>query len=238
MIVHFIIHEGYEAPGAYAAWASSRGHSIESTRLYAGEQLPTFPGTIDLLVVLGGPQKPSTLTRECPHFDAFAEKKLIKACIDKGCAVVGICLGAQLIGEALGTRFEQSPHKEIGNFPITLTEAGKQNPKFAHLGAGMEVGHWHGDMPGLTADAKIIAYSKGCPRQIVEYSDLVYGLQCHMEFNRAVVEELIEADSMDWAALVDSEFVQQPCVLRSNRYEEMNEGLFGFLDKLMDAYAA
>lgn len=51
-------------------------------------------------------------------------------------------------------------------------------------------------MPGLTPEAKIIAYSEGCPRQIIEYSKLVYGFQCHMEFNREVIELLIASSEV------------------------------------------
>jgi GMP synthase (glutamine-hydrolysing) len=60
-----------------------------------------------------------------------------------------------------------------------------------------EVGHWHNDMPGLTPNAKIIAFSAGCPRQIIEYSKLVYGLQCHMELTSEVVELLIQHSEVE-----------------------------------------
>jgi len=187
---------------------------------------------------MGGPQSPSTTQQECSHFDAAAERVLIARCINAGKAVVGICLGSQLIGEALGARYEHSPEKEIGKFPITLTTEGKANDKFAHFGDTLEVGHWHNDMPGLTDGAKIIAYSEGCPRQIIEYSDLVYGFQCHMEFTREVIELLIEASERELATLTAHRFVQQPDVLRANDYDAMNQMLFGFLDKLVAAYTA
>ncbi len=48
-----------------------------------------------------------------------------KKCIEANKAIIGVCLGAQLIGEALGAPYEHSPEKEIGSFPITLTEEGK-----------------------------------------------------------------------------------------------------------------
>jgi GMP synthase (glutamine-hydrolysing) len=89
-------------------------------------------------------------------------------------------------------------------------------------------------MPGLTSDAKIVAYSEGCPRQIVEYSRLVYGFQCHMELNREVIELLIAAS--DLAQLSKHRFVQQPTALRANDYDVMNEKLFLFLDKLVSDY--
>lgn len=236
MRIHFIIHESFEAPGAYELWAQSRGHSISYSRVYEGEQLPKSPAGIDFLIVMGGPQSPATTLDECPHFDAAAEKALISQSIGAGCAVLGVCLGSQLIGEALGARFEHSPEKEIGKFPIRLSQDGLCNDKFSHFGDSLDVGHWHNDMPGLTPEAKIIAYSEGCPRQIIEYSKLVYGFQCHMEFNREVIERLIASSDPSLETLAHHKFVQQPDALRANDYSDMNEKLFVFLDKLSEAY--
>ncbi len=238
MKVHFVIHEAFEAPGAYEDWVSSRGHAASYSRVYANERLPATVEGIDLLVVMGGPQSPSTTTEECPHFDAAAEQALIGKCVEAGKAVVGVCLGSQLIGEALGAAHSHSPEKEIGKFPITLTAAGRANPKFSHFGETLSVGHWHNDMPGLTDTATVIAASEGCPRQIVEYGDLVYGFQCHMEFTPDVVELLIAASEAELATLTDRRFVQQPEALRRNDWHEMNAKLFEFLDRLVAAYRA
>lgn len=235
MNIHFIVHESFEAPGAYIEWADKNGYEKTFSRVYNEEPLPVSADNIDLLVVLGGPQSPATTKAECKHFDAVAECDLIKKCIDAKKAVVGICLGSQLIGEALGAPHSQSPQKEIGKFPINLTEYGAGHDKFHDFGDSIEVGHWHNDMPGLTDDAKIIAFSEGCPRQIVEYTDLVYGFQCHMEFTPEVIELLIEAETAlpSWS---NHRFVQQADVLRKHDYSHMNQKLFSFLDRLVDAY--
>ena len=238
MHVHFVVHEPFEAPGAYEHWVRDRNYTCGYSRVYAQEPLPQTVEGIDLLVVLGGPQSPSTTRDECAHFDAAAECDLISKCAAAGSAVVGICLGAQLIGEALGAKHDRSPEREIGKFPIILTTEGRANDKFADFSDTLSVGHWHSDMPGLTPDARLIAYSEGCPRQIIEYSRLVYGLQCHMEFNRDVVELLIAHSEGELASLRDHKFVQQPDALRQNDYSEMNEKLFVFLDKLVREYAA
>ncbi|KJV35248.1 type 1 glutamine amidotransferase [Luteibacter yeojuensis] len=236
MNIHFIIHEAFEAPGAFEAWARDRGQTVSRSRVYAGESLPEGVGDIDLLVVFGGPQSPATTLAECPHFDARAEMALINLAIAAGKAVVGVCLGAQLIGEALGASHARSPEPEIGSFPIALTRDGRTNPKFAALGDGLAVGHWHGDMPGLTPGATVIAVSEGCPRQIVEYTPLVYGFQCHMEFTRDVVEGLIAASTDELRRLAGRPFVQPPDVLRASSYGAMNEALFAFLDALVSDY--
>lgn len=161
---------------------------------------------------------------------------LIAECVRAQKAVLGVCLGSQLIGEALGAKFGHSPEKEIGKFPIMLTEEGLVNRKFSHFGHSLEVGHWHNDMPGLTPDAKILAYSEGCPRQIVEYSNLVYGFQCHMEFTPEVVELLIQAAEQELPLLAGHRFVQQPEILREHDFRDMNHKLCLFLDGLMLDY--
>lgn len=236
MHIHFIVHESFEAPGAFETWTETRGHSTGFSRVYLGDALPQTAERIDLLIVLGGPQSPATTTAECPHFDAAAEKALIARCVDAGKAVLGVCLGSQLIGEALGAQFGHSPEKEIGKFPIVMTEDGLNNPKFSHFRGSLAVGHWHNDMPGLTPQAKVLAYSEGCPRQIVEYSNLVYGFQCHMEFTPEVIELLIKAAEQELPTLMEHRFVQQPEVLRQHDFSEMNQKLGEFLDKLVLAY--
>ncbi|ENO1078787.1 MULTISPECIES: type 1 glutamine amidotransferase [Enterobacter] len=232
MHIHFIIHEHFEAPGAYEIWGKNRGCSMSYSRVYQGDPLPEDLQSTDLLIIMGGPQSPATTLKECPWFDAQAEMRLIGRAIEAGKTVIGVCLGSQLIGEALGAAFCHSPEKEIGKFPVRLTEAGKANPLFEDFGHELNVGHWHNDMPGLTPQAKVLAYSEGCPRQIVQYGERVYGFQCHMELTPEVVELLIEHSQNDLRRAAEFRFVETAEKLRSHDYREMNQVLFSFLDKL------
>jgi GMP synthase (glutamine-hydrolysing) len=232
--VHFIIHEVFEAPGAYEKWAKCKGYSISFSRVYKGDPLPQNTNKLDLLIVMGGPQSPSTTLEECAHFDARSEIALIQQFVSENKLVIGVCLGAQLLGEAFGSKFEHSPYKEIGSYPITLTEEGVSNTSFADFPEQVSVGHWHGDMPGLTSESNILAYSEGCPRQIIQYSEFVYGFQCHMEFNPEVVELLIEASQEELSILSGQQFIQSPEKLRTNDYMQMNKLLYGFLNRLVD----
>lgn len=238
MRVHFIIHEDFEAPGAYETWAKQRGDEVSYSRVYSGEALPENVEQIDFLIVMGGPQDPDTTQEQCPHFDAKGEQAVIAAAIAAGKVVIGVCLGSQLIGEALGAKYAHSPEKEIGKYPITLTTVGKSHSLFSHFGETLEVGHWHNDMPGLTAGAQIIAFSEGCPRQIVIYSELVFGFQCHMELTPEVVELLIAHAESDLRRAAEYRFVDNADVLRSHDYSQMNEKLFIFLNKLAEYYSS
>ncbi|SCB77568.1 type 1 glutamine amidotransferase [Gilliamella intestini] len=236
MHIHFIIHEAFETPGAYEQWAIDQHHTITYSRVYLNEPLPSSIDNIDFLIIMGGPQSPSTTKQECAYFNSQAEQAVILSAINAGKMVIGVCLGAQLIGEALGASHTQSPEKEIGKFPITLTQIGKDNLLFTDFGHTLDVGHWHNDMPGLTKDAQIIAYSEGCPRQIIAYSKFVYGFQCHMELTPEVVELLIAHSQKELSQAEKYRFVDTPDKLRSHDYTEMNQTLFAFLDKLSQRY--
>jgi GMP synthase (glutamine-hydrolysing) len=230
--IHFVIHESFESAGTYLPWAESRNHEVSWTHVYASEPVPANADSFDMLVVFGGPQSPRTTLAECPYFDSLAEQELIRQAINAGRIVVGICLGSQLIGEALGASVGQSPEKEIGHYPITLTEAAQQHPLFSHFGSPLTVGHWHNDMPGLTAETVILAESAGCPRQIVQFSDKVYGFQCHMEFTAEAVEGLIQHSEQELAEAKGRLFIRSVEEMRAHDYREMNQKLWAFLDKL------
>ena len=119
MKLHIIMHESFEAPAFIELWAQSNGYDISYTRLYKGDQFPNSPDSFDFLVVMGGPQSPATTLEECSYFDAKKETDFVKSAIDKNKLVLGVCLGAQVIGDALGAEFEHSPNKESGVFVIT-----------------------------------------------------------------------------------------------------------------------
>ena len=232
MKIQFILHETFEAPGVYLSWAALSGHDVSITKVYQYENLPENADSFDFLIVMGGPQSPIGDNSEFPYFDAKSEIELIKKAIKADKFVVGVCLGAQLLGEAFGGKTEKSPFREIGNFPIELTKDGLKNDKIKHFGKQAIVGHWHSDMPGLTDTAKVLATSKGCPRQIVKYSEKHYGFQCHLEFTKALTKLLIDSDKTLEQDSQTLPFVQSSQTIRNNSYDEMNNLLYKFLDKL------
>lgn len=236
MYIHIIQHEVFEAPGAFLEWAKEKNHTISFSKVYENQPLPASAQNIDMLIVLGGPQSPDTSTAECPHFDAKAEIEVIKKCVDSHKIVVGVCLGSQLISIAMGAKFAHSPEKEIGVFPIRLTEEGLRDELINHFGTTLNVGHWHNDMPGLTTESKLLATSQGCPRQIVSYTPLVYGFQCHLELTKQVVELLVVSDAEILSNNANYRFVQSADDILKYDYDNMNEKLCKFLDKLTHRY--
>jgi GMP synthase (glutamine-hydrolysing) len=232
MNIHILQHEHFESPAAIEHWIKMRGYNATFTRFYKFEKLPEDINFIDLLFILGGPQSPSTTTDECPYFDGKTEIAFIKKVIDANKKVLGICLGAQLIGEALGSKVEHSPYREIGKYEIELTDEGKNDTLTSPLPKIFIVGHWHGDMPGLTVDSEVLAYSEGCPRQIVRYMPLVYGFQCHFEFTTEAIAGMIENCGDELTQFAGKPYIETEKQLLENDYSEMNELLFGMLNNL------
>ena len=236
MRVHFILHETFEVPGAYLKWALERGHHITSTKVYEKEPLPETIDGIDFLIVMGGPQSPDEDREKFPYYDPKAELAFMKEAIAADIYIVGVCLGAQLLSVAYGAKYEHSLEREIGVYPVTLTMQGLTDPHVSLFGETLETGHWHGDMPGLTEDAVVLATSQGCPRQIIRFSPKHYAFQAHLEFDPDAIELLIAADGEEKLREQSEKlpFVQTPEELRGNDYSEMNAKLYAFLDSLVN----
>lgn len=232
MNIHFIIHESFESPAAIKQWAIANKHTISETLVYKYQKLPNEISDIDLLIIMGGPQSPNTSVEECPYFNASEEILFIQKAIKNGKAVLGVCLGSQLVGEALGAPVEHSPHKEIGIYPITFTHHSKNDELFESLPEVIDVAHWHGDMPGLTENAVILAYSEGCPRQIIKFAPLVYGFQCHFEFTSESIITMIENGLSEFDDTNKLPYVCDAEFLKKYDFTLINQYLFIFLNRM------
>lgn len=223
------MHESFESPGAIENWIRINNCEVSYTRLYDSEKFPEEIN-FDFLIIMGGPQSPETTLEECPYFDSEKEISFISKAIEQGKFLLGICLGAQMIGEALGANVERSPNREIGLYEITLTTDGKLDPIIGKFPENFMVGHWHGDMPGLTNDSKVLATSQGCPRQIVRYSHKIYGFQCHFEFTPEAIDGMIKHSENELRTHKSLPYIQDALQLRENDYAPSNELLFKFLN--------
>src|SRR5260221_3791196 len=98
MKIGVLQHAAHEGPGEIAAWAEKRGHALAVHHLYRGDPVPGLD-SFDFLVVMGGEMNIYQY-RDWPWLKP--ERELIGAALGQGKRVAGICLGAQLIADALG----------------------------------------------------------------------------------------------------------------------------------------
>ena len=98
MRLHVIQHVAFEGPGAIAEWARERGYSFSITEQFNRGKLPEVDD-FDLLVIMGGPMS----ANDDAQFEWLAaEKQLIAEALREEKAILGICLGHQLLALATG----------------------------------------------------------------------------------------------------------------------------------------
>lgn len=234
MKIRIIQNEDWLDGGSIISWANKNNHQLIYTKLYKYDEVPEIVDS-DALFIMGGPQNPNTTLEECPYYDTNRIKSLINKYISSNKIVFGICLGSQLIGEALGATYLHSPYQELGFIKGTLSKEGREDKNLSHFPDIAYIGAWHNDMPGLTKDASILMYSEGCPRQIVRYSRFVYGFQTHMEFDhRSIVAGL--KVSQEEIKELKGPYIQKEEELLAFDTTEMNDLLTTFLDNLINDY--
>lgn len=219
-------HAALEGAGKIADWARRRGHTLTAVRLDRGDALPAL-SEFDLLVIMGGGMNVYQY-RDYPWLRD--ERELILSAIHAQKAVFGVCLGAQLIADALGARVFQNAEKEIGWFPVRFTG---RHPFIAAFPEECIVFHWHGDTFALPEGAVRLAVSDVCENQAFLYGDRVVGLQFHVEVAPEKVREwTVGAESV----LEPARYVQSAEELASSRPDlsATDRGLEKLLDGLAE----
>jgi GMP synthase-like glutamine amidotransferase len=215
--IEIMQHVAFEGLGSMEAWFGGRGHGLRYTRLYAGElpmELEGRGSPPDWIVVMGGPMG---VHDEAEFPWLLSEKRALEAALKRGAAVLGVCLGAQLLAHVLGAEVSRNPDKEIGWFPVDLAaEAAKTwlgrafPPRFTPF-------HWHGDTFSLPAAAVALGGSAACKNQGFLYRENVLGLQFHPEITADALSGLIRncGDELAVAGTARGRFVQDENGLRS-----------------------
>lgn len=175
MKVHWFQHVPFEGLGRIENWIETKGFTAVCTGLWAGDPLPN-PAEIEFLVVMGGPMSVN-------DEEGFAwlsdEKKVVRAVIDRGKPVLGVCLGAQMIASAMGARVYQGSAPEVGWMPVSRAEESDSAP-FVFPNR-LTVFQWHGETFDLPERAVRLAGSEVCYNQAFLLGERVVGVQFHLE---------------------------------------------------------
>jgi len=226
MRIHYIQHVPFETPGFILDWAGLRRHTVHGTHLYRGEACPP-QNAFDWLILMGGPMG----VHDEPDFPWLAaEKQLLREAIAAGKVVLGICLGAQLLAQALGASVYRNHEREIGWFPITRVGDAAASGALATLPDTTEVLHWHGDTFDLPRGAIHAFSSAGCVNQAFVFENRLFALQFHLEVTWEGCRDLIthSNDALAGAGC----YVQSARVMLANewRFDAGHHTLIAFLD--------
>jgi len=226
MRLHYLQHVSFEGLGNIENWAKENDHIISRTLLFNNDKLPPITD-FDWLIILGGPMN---VYDEKKYPWLINEKKFIMKAISNNKVVLGICLGAQLISDVLGSRVFQNVYSEIGWYPVSLTPDASSS-SICKLPQRFMAFHWHGDTFELPPGCKKIAETEGCKNQAFEYNNKVVGLQFHLDSTIESIELLIKNCSED---MIEGKYTQtsDEILSRKTHVKEISNLMNLFLDNI------
>jgi len=165
---------------------AARGYRLEWCSPGRGDLLPDPAGDYQGAVVYGGAED---LSKDIDKPYLRAEVEWIGRWVETGRPFLGICLGSQMLAQALGARV--APHaeglREIGFVPVTPTVAAD-----GFLDEPLHVYQWHKEGFDLPEGAELLATGETFPNQAFRYGERAYGLQFHPEVTPSVMARWID----------------------------------------------
>jgi GMP synthase (glutamine-hydrolysing) len=155
-------------------------HHITYDVIYSVDDPLPDPTMYAAIIALGGSQS-AYAEKEHPYL--ALEKVWLRQVIAHEIPYLGICLGSQLLADALGGQTRPHTMAEIGFFDVQLTHDGQKDPLFAGLDGYQKVFHWHEDTFDLPADTILLATNANTENQAFRYGQRIYGLQYHIELD-------------------------------------------------------
>ena len=184
-------HIALEHPGIFRDFLAEDGVVWDAVELDAGEPVPDFDA-YDALWVMGGPMD---VWEEEAHPWLVAEKAAIREAVaGRGLPFLGLCLGHQLLAEALGGEVGPAAEPEIGILEVALSEAGRSSPFLAGVDPVGRCLQWHGaEVSREPEGARVLASSPACRVQAMSVGERAFSLQYHVEITATTVD--------DWGAV-------------------------------------
>ena len=198
-----LTHLDRESPGRLAVLAARRGLAVDIRNVAEGDPVPTNLTSGELLVVMGGPMGVADVGNpRYPYLER--EVALLKGVLAARQPVLGICLGAQLLAHAAGSRVypltrpgparTRAPAREVGFAAVRYLGVDRE-PALLGLHQEEIVLHWHGDTFDLPAGAVRLAQTDVCPNQAFRIGDHAFALQFHAEVDAAMARCWAEEDA-------------------------------------------
>jgi len=200
-------HHPSEGPAVLGSILQSDGWRLRPIRLYAEDAVPNGFDDIDAVVSMGGPMNVDQ-TKQHPWLKQEM-RYLVQAHALK-IPIVGVCLGAQLIAQALGGRVAKMDGPEIGWGNVKMSYLGMGDPIFTGMGQENMQFHIHGqEVTHLPPNATQLAGTGACKNQAFRVGLTTYGFQYHFEWDRRDLEVITQDPFIKEAGLSGEHIMQQ-----------------------------
>ena len=176
-------HINIEHPGIFLKFMREDNIKMDTIELDENEKIPNLD-PYDAMIVMGGPM-------DTWQEETFPWLKSEKEAIHKFVSVnrkpyLGLCLGAQLLSEAIGGKVRKMKTPEIGVLKVSLKD---NKSLFKGLDKELKVLQWHSyEAYDLPSYANILASSIECNVQAFSFNN-AFGLQFHVEQTNETVPQ-------------------------------------------------
>ena len=178
-------HIDCEHPGIFRQFFREESIEWTTVKIDQGEPIPSL-SHYDALWVMGGPMDVWD-TDEHPWL--IDEKEAIRHWVmDLGKPYFGLCLGHQLLADAVGGRCAVLTPPEVGILEVHLNAQGQDDPLFHNIPTTMTCLQWHSvEVATLPEGATVLAESAACSCQAMRVNRHAYGLQYHVELEQDTI---------------------------------------------------
>ncbi|NMN00777.1 GMP synthase [Bifidobacterium sp. DSM 109958] len=183
-------HVPWERPGRILQNLEDLGLGYQILSI-VDRKKPDLPDFKDVagLVIMGGPMGALDWDE---HPGLKVESQLARAAVSVGKPTLGVCLGHQIIGTALGAKLQRGEAPEIGFAPIKRVD---RHDFFSMWDKQISVLHWHNDVIGVPEGAQVLARTHGTKVQAFRVGSAL-GMQFHLEVTASLLEEWLDEPSM------------------------------------------
>ena len=209
-----IVHGDEVRSGVFGEVVAERGDTIEEWSVPSGRPPPRPLSSYGAAIVFGGSMHPD---QEELHPWLSGEHELLRRLLEEGMPLLGVCLGAELIAQAVGAEVGPAREPEVGWFDVELAPEGESDPVLGALPPRFVAFQWHFYACEVPRGAVELASSPACS-QAFRLGERTWGVQFHPEVTHEQVE--------DWIAVDPHEIQGDPEALRREtraRIEEWNE---------------
>lgn len=181
-MIHIIQNDPRVPVGIYGRYLQEKEIPCRTVHLYAGDPLPAL-AEVSAVIVLGGYMG---VHDEAKYPFLAPLTRFVRDAAEADTPLLGICLGGQLLAQALGGEVRSRHRGEKGMQEIRLTSGGQCDPLFAGLSSAFPAFEWHNDSFSVPPGALHLAVSVVCAGQAFRYRN-AWGVQFHPEVDHAIV---------------------------------------------------